>query len=450
MEIPQGALWGIHTARARENFSISGRPVHLALVRSMAYVKWAAAQTNEELGFLQPRVAAAIKQACREIVEGKHENQFPIDALQGGAGTSTNMAVNEVIANRALQILGARPGQYHIVHPLDQVNRHQSTNDVYPTALKIAALFQLQELEKAIVHLQNSLQIKEKEFETVVKVARTQLMDATLITLGREFGAYADAVARDRWRIFKCQERLRVVGLGGTAVGTGLAAPRHYIFKVVENLRNLTGLNLARAENLVDATQNADVFVEVSGILKAHAVTLIKIANDLRLMASGPDAGLAEIILPPVQAGSSIMAGKINPVIPESVIQVGLLVLAADGAINHAAALGTLELNPFLPLIADQFLEMLHMLIQMDILFVEKCLTGIKANPLGCGKFRTSPQALVTILVPKIGYDRATELFEESRKTGKSVGQLVVEKKYLSEEEFERLITPENLLKLGS
>ncbi len=449
-EIPDEALFGIHTARALENFSISGRQVHPELVHALATVKWAAAQTNRELGFLDQKKAMAIEQACQEIIQGEHDDQFRLDALQGGAGTSTNMAVNEVIANRALQILGSEPGEYTLVHPLDDVNKHQSTNDVYPTALKIAALFLLEELEKAVVELQKALQAKEQEFERVVKVARTQLMDATLVTLGREFSAYAEAIARDRWRIFKCQERLRVVNLGGTAIGTGMAAPRAYIFRVIEKLRALTGLNLARAENLIDATQNADVFVEVSGILKAHAANLIKIANDLRLMASGPDAGLAEIELPAVQAGSSIMAGKVNPVIPEAVIQTGLSVFASDVAINHAAALGTLELNPFLPLIADHLLHTLKSLIHVNRIFVDKCVAGIRANPAGCEKFRRSPQALVTLLVPRIGYEKAAHILEEARHTGQTVRELVVKKGILSEEEFDRLVSPENLLKLGS
>ncbi len=390
-----------------------------------------------------------IERVCREIIAGEHDEQFNVDAFQGGAGTSTNMAVNEVIANRALELLGAKPGEYEKFHPLDDVNRHQSTNDVYPTAVKIAGLFLLQELEEAVVGLQNALQTKERGFENVVKVARTQLMDATLITLGREFGAFAEAIARDRWRIFKCGERLRVVNLGGTAVGTGLTAPRAYIFRVIENLRQITGLNLARSENLVDATQNADVFVEVSGILKAHAANLIKIANDLRLMASGPDAGFGEVELPPVQAGSSIMAGKVNPVIPEAVIQTGLAVFAMDNAIGQAAALGNLELNPFLPLIADQLLQMLKSLNRANRIFAEKCISGIRANRAGCDKFHRSPQALVTLLVPKIGYERAAEILKEVRRTGQSLKEILQRSGILSEKEYEHLISPENLLKLG-
>ncbi len=448
-EIPESALYGIHTLRALENFEISGRMVHPELIHALAYVKWAAAKTNAELGYLSNSSFEAIQQACREIIRGEHDVQFQLDSLQGGAGTSTNMALNEVIANRALQILGHRSGEYEILHPLDDINRHQSTNDTYPTAVKIAGLFLLRYLEDAIVTLQRSLQEKEQAFEGVVKVARTQLMDATLTTLGREFGAYAEAISRDRWRVFKCQERLRVVNLGGTAVGTGATAPRRYIFKVVENLRLLTGLNLARAENLVDATQNADVFVEVSGILKAHAANLIKIANDLRLMASGPDAGLGEIELPAVQAGSSIMAGKVNPVIPEAVIQTGLNALGSDVVINHAAALGTLELNPFLPVIADHLLQMLKTLARADRILAERCIAGIRANGEKCARFRESAQALATLLVPRLGYDAAAGILKEARRTGKSIREIVLERKLLNETEFDRLLSPENLLKLG-
>ena len=270
------------------------------------------------------------------------------------------MNVNEVLANRALQILGEPPGDYARVSPLDDLNLHQSTNDTYPTALRLAAIELLHRLEEQIVALQEAFQAKEQEFAHVVKVGRTQYQDAVLTTLGREMGAYAEALNRDRWRIYKCEERLRVVNLGGTAIGTGFAAPRQYIFRVVDTLRELTSIGFARAENLTEATQNADVFVEVSGILKAHAATLLKICGDLRLLSSGPEAGLGEIRLPRRQAGSSIMPGKVNPVIPEAVSQVALLVFGYDATIATAAGLGSLELNAFLPLIADCLLESLR------------------------------------------------------------------------------------------
>jgi aspartate ammonia-lyase len=350
-QIPAGALWGIHTARAVENFPLSGRKVHPELITAFGEVKLACAQTNIQLGFWKDnsKKASAIEKACFEMSQGLLTEHILVDALQGGAGTSTNMNVNEVIANRALQILGKLPGSYEIISPLGDVNLHQSTNDTYPTALKIAAIRLLRLLEQNVFLLQESFQQKEKEFAHIVKIGRTQLQDAVLTTLGREMGAYAEAFNRDRWRIYKCEERLRVVNLGGTAIGTGLGAPRLFIFRVVDRLRENTGLGLARAENLIDATQNADVFVEVSGILKAHASNLLKISNDLRLLSSGPNAGLGEINLPPRQAGSSIMPGKVNPVIPEAVAQAAMKVMGNDLVITQACSSGNLELNPFMP-----------------------------------------------------------------------------------------------------
>ncbi len=348
------ALFGIHTVRARENFPLAGRPVHGELVRAYGTVKLAAALTNRDLGVWadDPAKAEAIERACRELADGLLDDAVIVDLLQGGAGTSTNMNVNEVLANRALELLGEPRGAYERVSPLDDVNLHQSTNDTYPTALRLAAIRLLHDLEEQVVALQEAFQAKEKEFAHVVKVGRTQLQDAVLTTLGREMGAYAEALNRDRWRIYKCEERLRVVNLGGTAIGTGFAAPRQYIFRVVDTLRELTGVGFARAENLVEATQNADVFVEVSGILKACAASLLKICGDLRLLSSGPEAGIGEIRLPARQAGSSIMPGKVNPVIPEAVSQAAMLVMGHDAVIAQAVAAGSLELNPFLPLVA--------------------------------------------------------------------------------------------------
>ncbi len=342
LEVPAGARHGIHTARALENFPLLGRPVHESLARAFGAVKLAAVRTNRALGgFLDETKAAAMEQACREMLEGALTDDIRVDALQGGAGTSTNLNVNEVLANRALELLNEPHGAYDRVSPLNDLNRHQSTNDTYPTALRIAAIWSLKELERQVLGLQEAFQAKEKAFAHVVKVGRTELQDAVLMTLGREMGAYAEALNRDRWRLAKCEERLRVVNLGGTAIGTGLAAPREYIFRVVDELREITGLGLARAENLVEATQNADAFVEVSGLLKALATTLIKISGDLRLLSSGPEAGLGELRLPPRQAGSSIMPGKVNPVIPEAVTQAALLAMAHDHALSFAVALGT-------------------------------------------------------------------------------------------------------------
>ena len=376
--VPAAGLHGAHTARALENFPLAGEPVHGELARAFGTVKLACARTNRALGaWAGPEGEAkadAIERACRELADGRLAAEIVVDRLQGGAGTSTNMNVNEVLANRALQILGEAPGSYARVSPLDDLNLHQSTNDTYPTALRLAAITLLHRLEEQVVTLQEAFQQKEQAFAHVVKVGRTQYQDAVLTTLGREMGAYAEALSRDRWRIYKCEERLRVVNLGGTAIGTGFAAPRQYIFRVVDTLRELTSIGFARAENLIEATQNTDVFVEVSGILKAHAMTLLKVCGDLRLLSSGPEAGLGEVRLPQRQAGSSIMPGKVNPVIPEAVSQVALLVAGYDSTIAMAAGLGSLELNAFLPLIADCLLQSLTLLARADEILRRFCV----------------------------------------------------------------------------
>ena len=328
--------------------------------------------------------ADAIERACRELADGLLDDHIVVDRLQGGAGTSTNMNVNEVIANRALQLLGQPPGAYERVSPLDDVNLHQSTNDTFPTALRLAAIGLLHDLEEEVVSLQEAFQQKEQQFAHIVKVGRTQYQDAVLTTLGREMGAYAEALNRDRWRIYKCEERLRVVNLGGTAIGTGFAAPRQYIFRVVDVLRELSSIGFARAENLTEATQNADVFVEVSGILKAHAMDLLKICGDLRLLSSGPEAGLGEIRLPQRQAGSSIMPGKVNPVIPEAVSQAALMVAGYDATIAVAAGLGSLELNAFLPLVASCLLQSLSLLARSCEILRRHCVEGIEADEERC------------------------------------------------------------------
>jgi len=331
-------------------------------VRALVEVKKAAALVNREIGALNPAIADAIVRASDEVLGGTLSDQFPVDEMQGGAGTSANMNVNEVLANRAIEHLGGQKGDYSLVHTLDHVNLHQSTNDVLPTAVRIAAIRLLKPVSERLAQLQTALQEKEEAFSEVLKVGRTQLQDALPVTLGQEFGAWAQAVARDRWRLYKAEERLRQVSIGGTAVGTGANAPRAYVFGMIECLRALTGLGLARAEYMTDPTQNADVFVEVSGLLKGAAVSLSKIASDLRLLASGPRGGIGEIILPTVQAGSTIMPGKVNPVICEAVNQMAFQVMADDLAVTLAAHSGQLELNAFLPLIARNLFETLDMM----------------------------------------------------------------------------------------
>lgn len=447
VEIEDDSFVGIHTIRALENFCISNYKIDKDFIKAFGLVKLACTKTifelesesNVELAARQ----GAIMQACEDMVDGKLDDYIVVDAFQGGAGTSLNMNVNEVLANRALEILNKQKGNYDIVSPLNDINKYQSTNDTFPTALKVAAIFKFRELEKSVIELQEALEKKEKEFSAIVKIGRTQLTEAVLTTLGKEFSAYAEAISRDRWRIYKCEERLRVVNIGGTAIGTGLGAPKKFIFKVIENLRELTGIGLARAENLVENTQNTDVFSEVSGILKAHATNLIKISNDLRLLQT-----FDEIYLPPVQAGSSIMPGKVNPVIPEMAGQIGMKILGNDTIINYATSSGQLELNHCMPLIAFTILESLDLLIKANRIFADKCIDGIKANEEGLKKRLNSSTALLTALLPKFGYERLSKISEELKKTDMTVKEYVLSNDLITEEEFEYLISAEYVLAL--
>jgi aspartate ammonia-lyase len=448
-DVPESALWGVHTLRAVENFPLSGRRVFPGLVHAFGLVKQACARTNREMGSLPAREGEAIEAAAAEMAEGKLDEHILVDALQGGAGTSLNMNVNEVLANRALQLLGRELGDYAVIDPLDHVNMHQSTNDTYPTALKLAAITSLRGLEKAVVELQEAFQIKERELADVVKVGRTELQDAVLTTLGREMGAYAEAFNRDRWRIYKCEERLRVVNLGGTAIGTGLGAPRTYIFRVVDVLRELCGLGIARAENLVEATQNADSFVEVSGILKACASSLWKVCSDLRLLSSGPNAGLGEIRLPALQAGSSIMPGKVNPVVPEAVTQAAMQVIANDLAISLAVSSGSLELNPFLPLVADALLGSLELLTAACRILARECVWGIVANLERCEAHVHGGTAALTALVERIGHAASNDLSRAVAAGEGSLRELVVRLGLLSAEEYEHLTSPGRVNQIG-
>ena len=437
-EIPSSAMHGVHTARAIEHFPLSGRPVHPALVSAFGQVKLACALTNRGLGIWADDApkADAIERACREMAEGLLTAHVVVDQLQGGAGTSTNMNVNEVLANRALQLLGEPEGRYARVSPLDDLNCHQSTNDTYPTALRLAAIVLLHRLEAKLVALQESFQVAEKRFAHVVKVGRTQLQDAV-------------AFNRDRWRIYKCEERLRVINLGGTAIGTGLTAPRQYIFRAADALREITGIGFARAENLVEATQNADVFVEVSGMLKACAVSMLKVSTDLRILSSGPQAGLGEIRLPPMQAGSSIMPGKVNPVIPEAVSQAAMLAMGHDVAIGMACAAGNLELNPFLPLVAACLLESIDVLTSSADILRRFCVDGIEANEERCRGHLHEATSVLTALVSVIGYERATAVAEQAHQQGRAIRAVVLDLGLLSAEQFDQLTSPESVCRLG-
>ncbi|HLO66825.1 MAG TPA: aspartate ammonia-lyase [Holophaga sp.] len=448
LEIPAHARHGIHTARALANFPLLGRPVHPELARAFGAVKLAALRTNVRLRYLPANDrTAAMERACLELMEGTLVPDIVADALQGGAGTSTNMNVNEVLANRALERLGLPRGDYGVVSPSDHLNLHQSTNDTFPTALRVAAIRGLRELERQVLGLQEAFQAQEKALAHVVKVGRTEMQDAVLTTLGRSMGAFAEALNRDRWRLAKAEERLRVVNLGGTAIGTGLAAPTDYIFQVVDELRDITGLGLARAENLVEATQNADVLVEVSGLLKALASSLVKICSDLRLLSSGPQAGLGEVALPPMQAGSSIMPGKVNPVIPEAATQAAILAMAHDHALTLAVSMGSLELNAFLPLAAHSLLESFDLLARACAILRARCVEGLKADEARCRAQVENATAAATALLPLLGYERTCELV--SRLDGRTLKEAGIQDGYFTAEQFNALTSPEAVGRLG-
>lgn len=442
LALAEDCYWGIHTERAIRNFRITGRPVNPVLIRALALVKKACCLANLETGNIEEKKAKAIIQAAEETAEGKLAGQFPVDALQGGAGTSVNMNLNEVIANRAIEILGSRRGDYSLVSPLEDVNLHQSTNDTFPTAVKIAGIHGLRGLSEKAAALQGAFQEKEKEFGKIVKVGRTELQEAVPLTLGAEFAAFSEAIARDRWRTFKCEERLRVVNIGGTAVGTGLAAPRDYIFLVIEKLREVTGLGLARGENLAGETANADPFVEVSGMLKAHATNLMKIANDLRLLNL-----LGEIHLPGLQAGSSIMPGKVNPVLMEAAIQAGIKVAANDSIIAEAASRGTLQIIEFLPLLADALLESLELLANTDTMLAG-AVRDIRADEEKCRAYFDRSPTIITALLPLTGYGKAAALLKEFEQSGSDDMRKFLETK-LGRETVEQALSPYRLTALG-
>lgn len=446
-EVPDAAYYGVHTARALENFPITGTPIarYPELIVALACVKLAAARANHRLGLLSTERADAIVAACREIKSGKLHDQFVVDVIQGGAGTSTNMNANEVIANRALELLGHRRGDYRHLHPLEHVNLGQSTNDVYPTALKVALQFAVHRLQLAMAELVSAFADKAVEFGSHLKMGRTQLQDAVPMTLGQEFGSYAVMVGEDGDRLGEAARLISEINLGGTAIGTGLNAHPGYAQAVCEELCAVTELPLVTASNLVEATQDVGSFVQLSGVLKRTAVKLSKICNDLRLLSSGPRAGLGEINLPPVQAGSSIMPGKVNPVIPEVVNQVAFEVIGNDIAVSMAAEGGQLQLNAFEPIIAHSLFESLaHLTAACDTLRT-RCVRGITAN---VGRMRATVDrsiGLVTALNPYIGYEAASRLAAEALNSDSDIASLVLDRGLLTASELETILEPANL-----
>lgn len=445
--MPADVYYGIHTLRAMENFPISGISIQTypKLIQSLAYVKQACALANRDLGLLDKKRAGVIALACKEIRDGKLNNQFVVDVIQGGAGTSTNMNTNEVIANRALEILGFKRGNYKEMHPLEHINLSQSTNDVYPTAVKVGLRFEIDCLVNAMEVLRLDFDTKAKEFGDVLKIGRTQLQDAVPMTLGQEFSTYAVMLMEDQQRLREAALLIQEINLGATAIGTGINAPPKYAALACNYLSKLTGFQFITADNLIEATQDAGVFVQLSGVLKRVAVKLSKVCNDLRLLSSGPRAGLGEINLPPVQAGSSIMPGKVNPVIPEVVNQIAFQVIGNDVTVSFAAEAGQLQLNAFEPIIAHNLFNSLIYLRQGCLTLAERCVRGITANRNRLADIVSHSIGIVTALNPYIGYENASAVAKEAYATGKGVAEIVLAKGLLTQKQLADILRPENL-----
>ncbi len=442
LSIDSAAYYGIQTLRAKENFEITGNRLNSTFVRNVVLIKKAAATVNKAYGLLDAVKADAIIAACDEILHGKHRKDFIVDAVQGGAGTSANMNVNEVIANIAIERLGGKKGDYTVISPNDDVNMEQSTNDVIPTAGKLTVLALAKELLPELDRLTSALTKKSKEFDDVLKMGRTQLQDAVPMRLGQAFRAFATSVSRSRERIAHSLEEMRTVNMGATAIGTAINAREAYFTHITEELSLLSGEKLRRADDLFDGTQNVDGFVAVSGALKALAVNLSKMSNDLRLMSSGPRTGLGEIILPAKQNGSSIMPGKINPVIPEVVNQVAFLVIGHDVTVTMAAEAGQLELNAFEPVIFYQLFESFRALTGAVNTLCENCIVGITANRERCAEWVNRSVGIVTALNPYIGYLKAAEIAKESLRTGEAIKSIVLREGLMDEETLDRVLDP--------
>ena len=440
--IPAGAYWGIHAARAAENFPISGVPIghYRSLIRALATVKHAAAIANHKAGDLDLAKRDLIVAASVEVAQGQFDNQFIVDAIQGGAGTSTNMTANEVIANRALELGGWAKGDYDRIHPLNDVNMSQSTNDVYPTALKLALILELRELITAMEYLRSAFSAKAVEFKDMIKMGRTQLQDAVPMTLGQEFASYARMLMEDIQRLQEVIPLLCEINLGGTAIGTQLNAPKGYAAAACESLSELTSIPFVVAADMVEATQDAGVFVMVSGVLKRVAVKLSKTSNDLRLLSSGPRAGLGEINLPPRQAGSSIMPGKVNPVIPEVMNQIAFAVIGYDVTVTMAAEAGQLQLNAFEPIMCRALMMGITQLRNGCMTLADRCVTGITANEQRMRDSVEHSIGLVTALAPPSGYEQATSVAKRALATGQSVREVVLGESIMSQADFEEIL----------
>ena len=448
-DIPEEVYYGVQTLRAAENFRITGLNMHPEIINSLAYIKKASAITNCEVGILEKKKAQAIVQACDEIIEGKFHDDFIVDPIQGGAGTSLNMNANEVIANRAIEILGGKKGDYTIVNPNDDVNCGQSTNDVIPTAGKMTSLHLLQNLKKQLLRLYDALNEKAKEFDHVIKMGRTQMQDAVPIRLGQEFKAYSVAIMRDIHRMDKAMDEMRTLNMGGTAIGTGINADENYLRRIVPNLSEISGMEFIQAFDLIDATQNLDSFVAVSGAVKACAVTLSKMSNDLRLMSSGPRAGFGEINLPAKQNGSSIMPGKVNPVIPEVVNQVAFNIIGNDMTITMAAEAGQLELNAFEPIIFYCMFQSIDTLGYAVETLVDNCIVGITANEERCRQLVENSVGIITAICPHVGYEKTADIAKKAINSNESVRSLILKENIMDEEELSRILDPIHMTEPG-
>lgn len=441
-ELPIDAYYGIQTLRATENFPITGYHIHTSLIRAMGVVKKAAAIANRDVGLLPANLAEVIITAATEVEQGVWDDAFIVDPIQGGAGTSINMNANEVIANRALELLGEAKGTYTVISPNTHVNMSQSTNDAFPTAIHIAVLRQIDELLAAMEIMENAMHAKAEQFASVIKMGRTHLQDAVPVRLGQEFEAFARVIRRDILRVSRTKANLYEVNMGATAVGTGLNAFPSYIKKVSDNLKEFTGMPLVSASHLVDATQNTDAYTEVSAALKIAMTNMSKIANDLRLMASGPRAGLAEISLPARQPGSSIMPGKVNPVMPEVVNQVAFQVMGNDQTITLASEAGQFELNVMEPVMVFNLLQSLTIMRNVFTTFTENCLKGITANEGRMKDYVEKSVGIITAVNPHVGYEAAATLAKEAIATGISVRELCIERGILTKEELDVILDP--------
>ena len=448
-EVPEEAYYGIQTLRAYENFYITGLKMHPELINSVAQIKKAAAITNFEVGELDKRIADAIVRACDEIIAGKLHDQFIVDPIQGGAGTSLNMNANEVIANRAIELLGGKKGDYNLVNPNDHVNFGQSTNDVFPSCGKMAALKLLDHAQDELKRLEKALTEKSVEFDSVIKMGRTQMQDAVPIRLGQEFHAYASAIKRDIRRFENAKDEIKSLNLGGTAIGTGLNADVQYFKRVVKNMSTLTGQDLIQSYDMIDATQNLDSYASVSGIVKNCAITLSKMSNDLRLMSSGPRTGFGEINLPAKQNGSSIMPGKVNPVIPEVVNQVAFNIIGNDVTIAMAAEAGQLELNAFEPIIFYNLFQSIETLTFAVRTLIDNCIVGITANEEHCRKMVENSIGIITAICPYVGYETAANIAKEALRTGRLVRDLILERKLMDLEQLKTILNPYTMTEPG-